>query len=91
MAVTVHSLDDLSMNITRKYPSIGDRVQIDGFLGEFEVVQVRNDGMMADLRHLGSPGPDYLEKDILSRDLIYSRRSQHAANSPTQRSATSAN
>ena len=82
MAQPESQMHDLSMPIIRNSPSIGDRVQIAGFLGEFEVVQVRNGGLMADVRHLGSPGPDYIEEDILSTDLIYSSHSRHSALSP---------
>ena len=36
----------------RKKPGIGDRVQITGFLGEFEVVQIKQHGLVVDLKHL---------------------------------------
>jgi hypothetical protein len=58
--------------MTIKGACIGDMVQIMGFSGTFEVVQVRQDGLFADLKHLGSPGPDYIEKEIFSWELIYS-------------------
>ena len=64
-------LHDQSMDNTLKRPRKGDRVQINGFLGAFEVVQVAQDGSTADVRHVGSHGPDYIEKDILSHELIY--------------------
>jgi hypothetical protein len=54
-----------------KRTQIGDRVQIMGFTGTFEVVQLRQGGLVADLKHLGSPGPDYIEKEIFSCELIY--------------------
>ena len=64
----------------RKVPRIGDRVRIVGFMGEFQVVRVWQGGIMADLRHLGSAGPDYIEKEILSRDLIYPEPPRPPAN-----------
>lgn len=62
--------DDRSMNTLRK-PRIGDHVRIDGFLGVFEIVRIERNGMMVDLKHLGMPGPDYIEKEILTRELMY--------------------
>ena len=64
----VHSL---IMDRNKRLPRIGDRVQISGFLGNFEVVQIRQEGLMTDLKHLGFPGPDYIEREILSKELIY--------------------
>ena len=54
-----------------RIPRIGDRVRIEGFLGEFEIVRIERNGLMVDLKHLGRPGSDYIEKDILTRDLRY--------------------
>jgi hypothetical protein len=71
MAQGQRRLQDMSMISMRKVPRIGDRVRIVGFVGDFQVVKVWQNGIMADLRHLGSAGPDYIEKEILSRDLIY--------------------
>lgn len=62
--------DDRNMNTLRK-PRIGDHVRIDGFLGVFEVVRIERNGMMVDLKHLGRPGSDYIEKEILTRELKY--------------------
>ena len=59
------------MDTLTKTPCIGDRVRIMGFLGEFEIVQVRQDGLMTDLKHLGLPGDAYIETEVLSRELIY--------------------
>ena len=56
---------------TLRMPRIGDRVKIDGFLGEFEIVQIERNGLMVDLKHLGRPGSDYIEKEILTRELTY--------------------
>ena len=52
-------------------PRIGDQVRIDGFLGIFEIVRVDRNGLMVDLKHLGRPGSDYIEKEILTRELNY--------------------
>ena len=54
-----------------RLPRIGDRVRIDGFLGTFEIVRVDRNGLMVDLKHLGRPGSDYIEKEILTRELNY--------------------
>ena len=61
----------MRMGETRKKPCIGDRVQIAGFLGDFEVVLIRQRGLAVDLKHLGFPEPDFIEKDIPSSELIY--------------------
>jgi hypothetical protein len=61
----------LNMDRNKRPPRIGDRVQISGFLGTFEVVQIRQEGLMTDLKHLGFSGPDYIEREILSKELIY--------------------
>jgi hypothetical protein len=61
----------LNMDRNKRPPRIGDRVKISGFLGTFEIVQIRQEGLMTDLKHLGFPGPDYIEREILSRELIY--------------------
>ncbi|MGA2218830.1 MAG: hypothetical protein ABSG51_12130 [Terracidiphilus sp.] len=54
-----------------KTPRIGDRVKVVGFLGTFEVIHVQPDGSMTDLKHLDTPGPDYIEREIFTRELIY--------------------
>ena len=64
-------LHDLGMDNSWQRPRKGDRVQINGFLGVFEVVQVGPNGATADLKHLGAPGPDYIEAEILAQELIY--------------------
>jgi len=61
----------LNMNRSNRPPRIGDRVRISGFLGMFEIVQIRQEGLMTDLKHLGFSGPDYIEREILSKELIY--------------------
>lgn len=73
------------MDITRKKPCIGDRVKIAGFLGAFEVVQVRQNGLMTDLKHLGLPGPDYIEREVLAKELIYLNSPAAPANPSTSR------
>jgi hypothetical protein len=65
------SLHSLIMDRNKRPPRIGDQVQISGFLGTFEIVQIRQEGLMTDLKHLGFPGPDYIEREILSKELIY--------------------
>ena len=65
------ALDDVGMNSKIRRPRIGDQVGIAGFLGRFEVIQVGFNGAMTDLKHLGVSGPDYIERDILSHELIY--------------------
>lgn len=55
-------------------PSIGDEVGINGFLGLFEIVRIDRNRLMVDLKHLGLPGSDYIEKDILTRELNYGER-----------------
>jgi hypothetical protein len=64
-------LDDVRMNSKTRRPRIGDQVGIAGFLGRFEVIQVGLNGATTDLKHLGLSGPDYIERDILSHELIY--------------------
>jgi hypothetical protein len=64
-------VDDVEMSSKTKTPGVGDHVGIAGFLGRFEVVQVALEGAMTDLKHLGISGPDYIERDILSQELIY--------------------
>jgi hypothetical protein len=61
----------LNMDRNTRPPRIGDRVRISGFLGLFEIVQIRQEGLMTDLKHLGFSGPDYIEREILSKELIY--------------------
>ena len=65
------SLHSLIMDRNTRPPRIGDRVRISGFLGLFEIVQIRQECLMTDLKHLGFPGPDYIEREILSKELIY--------------------
>ncbi len=64
-------LHDLKMDTSLKRPSIGDRVQLTGFLGVFEVVRLVQNGSMVDLKHLDKGGPDYIEQEMSSRELIY--------------------
>ena len=71
MALWESRLHHGSMNTRRQPPRIGDRVRISGFLGSFEIVEIRQDGLMADLKHLDLPGPEYIEREILSKELIY--------------------
>jgi hypothetical protein len=52
-------------------PRLGDQVRIDGFLGVFEIVRVDRNGLMVDLKHVGRHGSDYIEKEILTRELTY--------------------
>jgi hypothetical protein len=59
------------MNTRRQTPRVGDRVRISGFIGAFEIVEIRQDGLMTDLKHLDLPGPEYIEREILSKELIY--------------------
>ncbi|MGA2651297.1 MAG: hypothetical protein ABSF28_12270 [Terracidiphilus sp.] len=72
----------LNMDRNRRRPRIGDRVRISGFLGQFEIVQIRQEGLMTDLKHLGFSGPDYIEREILSRELIY--EDQQEASQPSR-------
>jgi hypothetical protein len=58
------------MNSHRK-PRVGDRVQIVGFTGAYEVVRVERNGLMVDLKHLGHSESDYIEKQILAHELRY--------------------
>jgi len=67
---------------TLRTPRIGDQVRIDGFLGVFEIVRIERNGLMVDLKHLGRPGSDYIEKEILTRELKY-LDSAHPVNSAT--------
>jgi hypothetical protein len=87
MALKDDRKHDVSMNNIAQRPRKGDRVQINGFLGVFEVVRVENNGSTADLKHLGVPGPDYIEKEILSHELVYpnARQIDHCANLSTPR------
>jgi len=71
MVIGAERRHDLDMDRSTRPPRIGDRVRISGFLGMFEIVQIRQDGLMTDLKHLGFSGPDYIEKEILSKELIY--------------------
>jgi hypothetical protein len=64
-------VDDERMNSKIRRPRLGDQVGIAGFLGRFEVIQIGLNGAIIDLKHLGSCGPDYIERDILSHELIY--------------------
>ena len=79
-------VDDVEMSSKTKRPRVGDQVGIAGFLGRFEVVQVALDGAMTDLKHLGIAGPDYIERDILSQELIYLnvRKTDSSANLPRE-------
>ena len=73
MASSERKLHDLSMDINprQRPPRRGDRVQVHGFLDIFEVVRVGHNGATADVKHIGVPGPDYIEVEILSQELIY--------------------
>jgi hypothetical protein len=59
------------MDTTRRVPREGDRIQIAGFLGVFEVVGVREGGTSADLKHLSMECWDYTEEDLLSKETVY--------------------
>ena len=78
MALQERRMHHLFMDMMRKKPCIGDRVRIMGFLGLFEVIQIRQNGLMVDLKHLNLPGPDYIEKEVLAKELIYLKPSQSA-------------
>lgn len=71
MAHGIYKPHPLNMDRHNRPPRIGDRVRISGFLGTYEIVQIRQEGLMTDLKHLGFSGPDYIEREILSRELIY--------------------
>ncbi len=71
MALRDLRLHDLSMDTPKKEPRIGDRVRLTGFLGVFEVVRIVQNGSMVDLKHLDFTGPDYIEQEVFSQDLIY--------------------
>jgi hypothetical protein len=71
MAQPAQPPDDRYMDRVMKTPRIGDRVKVVGFLGTFEVIHVQPDGSMTDLKHLDTPGPDYIEREIFTRELIY--------------------
>lgn len=64
-------LHDSKMDTLLRRPSIGDRVRLTGFLGVFEVVRIVQDGSLVDLKHLDFTGPDYIEQEVCSQDLIY--------------------
>jgi hypothetical protein len=59
------------MDTVNRMPCKGDRVQVPGFLGVFEVIEVRENGSCADLKHLSLPCWDYTEEDMLSKKLTY--------------------
>jgi hypothetical protein len=59
------------MDIIKRKPRIGDRVRVIGFLGEFQITGVQEAGVTVDLKHLGTPGPDYIETEVLVRELIF--------------------
>ena len=71
MAETRAQPHPLYIDRNNRPPRIGDRVRISGFLGTFEIVQIRQEGLMTDLKHIGYPEPDYIEREILSKELIY--------------------
>jgi hypothetical protein len=56
-------------------------------LGRFEVIQVGLNGATTDLKHVGLSGPDYIERDILSHELIYlnAQKLDTSANLPGER------
>ncbi len=64
-------LHHLKMDTSLKRPSVGARVRLSGFLGVFEIVRIAQDGSFVDLKHLDNGGPDYIEQEMSSRDLIY--------------------
>jgi hypothetical protein len=70
------------MNSLRK-PRVGDRVQIVGFTGAYEVVRVERNGLMVDLKHLGHAESDYIEKQILAHELRYVGNTQAASPAKT--------
>ena len=70
------------MNSLRK-PRVGDRVQIVGFTGAYEVVRVERNGLMVDLKHLGHGDSDYIEKQILAHELRYVGNSQATSSTIT--------
>lgn len=56
--------------VRERAPRLGDRVRINGFVGLFEIILLRENGM-CDLKHLDSAGSDYIETELLSKELIY--------------------
>jgi hypothetical protein len=76
MAKKVPPLHDASMYTSLKRPRLGDRVRLTGFLGVFEVVRVRPDGSLVDLKHLDLHKTAYIEQEVSTHDLIYVRGPQ---------------
>jgi hypothetical protein len=73
MAFMVRRLHAVDMYTSLKKPRVGDRVRLTGFLGVFEVVRVRPDGSLVDLKHLDLHQTDYIEQEVSAHDLIYVR------------------
>ncbi|MGD0733413.1 MAG: hypothetical protein ABR956_19270 [Terracidiphilus sp.] len=59
------------MDNKTRVPRKGDRIQIAGFLGVFEVIELREDGLCADLKHLSLPCWDHTEENLPSKELVY--------------------
>jgi hypothetical protein len=76
MAQVLFQLHHANMYTSLKKPRLGDRVRLTGFLGVFEVVRVRPDGSLVDLKHLDLHQTDYIEQEVSSHDLIYVRGPQ---------------
>ena len=87
MAQTAAGPHDPNMYTSLKKPRVGDRVRLTGFLGVFEVVRVRPDGSLVDLKHLDLHQTAYIEHEVSAHDLIYLRGPQ--ADDPCSRSASS--
>jgi hypothetical protein len=87
MALMVRGLHHADMYTSLKRPRVGDRVRLTGFLGVFEVVRVRPDGSLVDLKHLDLHQTDYIEQEVSAHDLIYVRGPEPA--SPVSRPAQS--
>lgn len=78
MAQRGHRRHHANMYTSLKKPRLGDRVRLTGFLGVFEVVRVRPDGSLVDLKHLDLHQTAYIEQEVSSHDLIYVRGPQPA-------------
>jgi len=89
MALREWPLDHRFMENHSRMPRVGDRVRIKGFLGVFEIVEVGLRGSMVDVKHLDSPGPAYIEREVLWHELEYPQAQQPApvASSVAQRPA----
>jgi hypothetical protein len=78
MAQRGSRLHDFNMDTLLRRPNIGDRVRLTGFLGVFEVVRIVQDASLVDLKHLDFTGPDYIEQEVCTQDLIYLNAQQLA-------------